>query len=319
MIHFVYAGYPGDPRIQSPYCITNNLYNYLSKRAEVKYYEWTSRDNIQYNEDDIILGHPFYDQNTPTQLAFANPKPCRAKCLIHPLHHARPEDNFPFDGMARKADKIFSICGPYWYNTLESSKFAHWKPKITRLDMAVDLNVWPYRKEIFNAPRNRRLLYVGSSMPQKNLSLMHGILKELPHVAMSWYGGSSDHPLAKLPNVTVYGWQAFTPETVKDICNRHDLFLNTSYSDANPTTLLEFCLASGVVPICTEASGYHNDSCFINIPQDRDGALAIVKEWLKAPPEKLRAISLENRRVCEEVYTWDKFCSTVWNGLTEYV
>lgn len=314
-IHFVYAGDANVDSNKSPYSITYNLYKFLAARVQVTYHRWDACYDIDLGPDDILLGHPHYDPNTVIQRAFKRDLPCRARYLIHPFHHRRVEDNFPFDHLARAATKIFSICGPYWYDTIGDTVFAHWKEKMVRVDMAIDLNHWPYRKTTFNAPGNRGVVYVGSGMPQKNVGLLTEIAKRLPEVRFDWYGGSGDHSLAALTNTHVEGWTDFTPQKVAEICYRNDLFVNVSISDANPTTLLEFGLASGIVPLVTETSGYWRDDCFINIPLNAGAAATIIKDWLQKPSEELQARSLANRTICEQKYTWERFCQTIWDGM----
>lgn len=315
-IHFVYAGSPDDGRNCSPYTITKHLYRYLADRAEVLYYQWDSHQDIDLQPDDILIGHPHYDQNTIVQKAFRKNRPCKAKCTIHPLHHGRPEDNLPFDYLAREATAIFSIMGKYWYDTLEQSAFAHWKPKITRLDMCVDANGYQYIKGDFNPPGKRGIVFVGSSMPQKNLGMLVQIAANMPDVKFEWYGGSADHQLFRLPNVYVEGWQDISPDKRIDICRKNDIIISTSCSDANPTTICEFGLASGLIPIVTKQSGYYDNSV-INIPlDDIGGSIKILREWLNKPSDELKQFSLRNRETCIKDYAWSGFCEKVWNRLT---
>jgi hypothetical protein len=313
---FVYAGDPNDGRISSPYSITTNLYNYFINRGlKVEYHKWDSYDDVELSRDDVVIGHPHYDPNTIIQKIFRQPKQCKARCTIHPFHHQRVEDNFPFDYITKQADKVFAITGNYWYDTIGDTPFAHWKEKMVRLDMAVNSAAWPHRKTTFNSPSCRGIVYVGSNMPQKNVGMLAAIAGKMRDVRFDWYGGDGDAPLAKLPNVHVEGWADFTSEKIANICYRNDLFVNVSISDANPTTLLEFCLASGIIPICTETSGYWKDDCFINIPHDVDKAVIIIRDWLNRPSKELIAKSAANRLVCDERYTWNKFCETIWAGL----
>lgn len=318
-IHFVYAGDLQTNPVSSPYCITHNLYNYLqSKVDEVLYYQWTDKTEIDLQPDDIVLGHPHYDPETVIQRAFRG-KPCRAKILIHPLHTTRQSDNLPFDPLVKLADAVLSITGPYWYDTIQNTPFAHWKPKITRLDMAVDPDLWPYQKLTWNEPGHRRVAYVGSSTPNKNLGLLYAIASRLPEVDFLWYGGSSDHQLAHLPNVQVTGWVEFNQDLVAKICSEADLLISTSSSDACPTTLLEFGLASGLVPICTSQSGYYNQESFINIPLEAEVATDVVRQWVEKPTTELQQLSQFNRQVCLKHYSWDKFNQTVWQVVQEYL
>lgn len=319
-IHFCYAGNPDNGEIQSPYCITHNLFYFLKARTNVVYHDWMSGDDIDIQPDDIILGHPNYDKNTVIQKAFRNQKPCRAKCLIFPLHTNRVEDNWPFNDLVQKATHVFSICGPYWYDTLHQTQFASWKPKITRLDMAADLNHFAHIKKTFHDPGQRRLVYVGSCTPHKNLEYMRSIMNAMHDVQLDWYGGSNCHQLAKLKNVRVDGWCRFTKEKLAEVCERSDIFLNTSYSDANPTTLTELCLASGLIPICTKESGYHNSPHFINIPlNDIRTSISIIRRWLNEPTDVLNERSRVNREFCEKNHSWDVFCNTIWDVLKRYV
>lgn len=314
-IHFVYAGSPEDPRIQSPYSITRNLYYYFKERAEVQYYTWDSRSEVNVASDDIFIGHPHYDTNTTVQRFFASGQKCRVRCTIHPLHTVRVQDNIPFDHISKQADGIFSICGPYWYDTIEQTAFAHWKPKITRVDMAVDSKIYPYLKNNFNEIGHRRLVYIGSSMPQKNLSFMCEVMKKLPTVQLHWYGGDGETPLARLPNVKTVGWVVLDRILAQKIVNECDIFINTSISDANPTTLLE-STAWGLIPACTPQSGYYNDPMFTSLTLDSvDKTVQIITDLLHVPSEQLIQRSIASRKKIEEHYTWENFCSTIWNEL----
>lgn len=321
-VHFVYAYTPFDESIQAPHTITKHLYHYMLPRAEVIYDEWGTIKTPEGGEDTIFVGHPHYDVNTIVQSAFRNDVKFRKRCTIHPLHHGRPEDNLPFDELSRKADQIFSICGPYWYDTIDRSPFAHWKPKIVRLDMAVDVAHYPFVKHSFNPPGKRSLLYIGSCMPQKNLELMRQIMRKLPKVTLHWFGGSGDHPLAKEPNVRVTGWSRLDHAFATEAAKHCDIFINTSISDANPTTLLESA-AWGFVPMATPQSGYWpigkstqpqllTHELFLH---DVNKCVDSIQRMLHAPENELRDISIANRRLVETYYTWDRFCTTFWNAL----
>lgn len=314
-IHFVYAGSPDDSRIQSPHSITRNLYYFFKNKADVKYYTWDSHDDVDVEPDDIFIGHPHYDTNTTVQRFFASGKKCRLRCTIHPLHTVRVQDNMPFDHLTKEADRVFSICGPYWYDTIEHTPFAHWKPKITRVDMAVDSNIYPYLKTNFNQIGHRKLVYIGSSMPQKNLGFMYEVMKRLPTVQLHWYGGDGETPLARLPNVKTVGWVVLDKELAQKIVKECDIFINTSISDANPTTLLE-STAWGLIPACTPQSGYYNDEMFTSLTlSDIEKTVQIITDLLHTPSEQLIERSLKSRKKIETHYTWNNFCNTIWNEL----
>jgi glycosyltransferase involved in cell wall biosynthesis len=316
---FVYAFHPNSGVNTSPHSITNNLHKYLQERCEVEYVPWDSCSLPAIAPDTVLLGHPHYDPNTIVQTIFRRDIPMAAKYSIHPLHTARTEDNWPFDHIAQKADGIFSICGPYWYDTIDSTIFSSWKEKITRLDMAVDCDIWRHYKTEFNPPGQRGVVYVGSSMPQKNLGYLQQIVQSMPDVQFRWYGGSGDHPMVRLPNMQIFGRYDFpNQEIMAGMFSFGDIFLNVSSSDANPTTLLEFGLAGGMIPICTQTSGYWKDESFINVPHDLGGAIQTIRQWLSKPSDELLAKSLYNRQICEKNYTWDLFCSRIWDVMSKH-
>ena len=225
----------------------------------------------------------------------------------------------PFDPLARAVDKIFSICGPYWYDTIDQTKFAHWKPKITRLDMAVDGKHFPYLRKKFNPIGHRKLVYIGSNLPMKNVGYIYEIMRHMNDVKLHWYGGDPSHPLAKLPNVKVTGWVQLNRDTAQRIVDECDIFINVSTSDANPTTLLE-SMAWGMITACSKQSGYWKDPLFTELfTDDVQATIKALRQLLNAPEEELLKRAQVGRKEIETKYTWDRFCSTVWNELEPYV
>lgn len=312
-IHFVYAGDPNGDRECSPYTITQNLYRFLKSKAEVKYYDWTASGPIDVGPDDVFIGHPNYPPETVTQWVFKNVK-CKAKFLIHPLHHGDPQYNMPFSWMVDEADAVFSIMGPYWYDTIKTSAFASWHPKIIRLDMAVNADAYPYTKTTFNPPGRRNYVYVGSNMPMKNTNYLAKIMRAMPNKKLYWYGGDGGAELAKLPNVQTVGWVDVRAHR-EEICNAADIFVNVSYSDANPTTLLE-TTAWGLIPACTKESGYYDDPMFTELYlDDFNGTLRALDRLQNAPVDELISRSLNSRSIIEDHYNWKTFCTKVWDGI----
>lgn len=316
-IHFVYAGHPDMGAIQAPYIITHKLFYFLKSKVETFCYNWTDKIDLDLQPDDIVLGHPHYDPETVVQRAFR--RQCRAKCLIHPLHTRRVNDNFPFDPLVQQADRLFAICGPYWYDSIGETPFAHWKPKITRLDLAVDPNTYPYLKHSFNPPGARRLVYIGSATPNKNLGYLVKVMAAMPDVTLHWYGGDSNHPLAKLPNVNTSGWLILDESVAKSICHHCDIKVSVSDSDANPTTLLE-AAAWGLITACTKESGYYNDPMFHELYlDDLPRTIDQLRHLLTIDNGQLEEMSRQSRKTIEDKYTWDRFCNTVWNELCSFL
>lgn len=321
MIHFVYAGSPQNNLSYAPYTITQNLYKFLASKDQVKYYDWCESNYHQVGPNDIIIGHPNYGHNTIIQRMFRECS-CKAKCLIHPLHHGLPEHNLPFDNLAKQANAIFSIMGEYWYDTLEQSPFAHWKPKITRVDMAIDISRFQHFKKSFNPPGQRNLLYIGRESPEKGTHILYEIVRRLPNLQFWWFGAmQAESPFKTLPNAHILGWADFTPQFMTDLSKKTDFFLNTSISDANPTTLLE-AAAWGFPTFCTPQSGYYgdieHDNLFVGLKiDDIDYNLEVLNRYQYAPESDLIMRSNESRAVVARKYTWNNFCNTIWNRLEQ--
>lgn len=322
-LHFIYAFDPDSPQIQAPHSITRNLFHYLSQHVDVAYHRWDSKEPIELAPKDVVLGHPHYEANTSVQRIFSNKQPCKARCLIHPFHYKRAQDNMPFDFMAREADKLFLICGPYWYDTMEDSPFAHWKPKAIRLDSAVDPVHFPFLRTSggpgsFNPPGERKLVYIGGASPHKNLHYLVEIMRRLAHVELHWFGGHRNHPLAKLPNVRVTGHQQLDKSVAEGIVNNYDIMVSVSLSDANPTTLTE-ARAWGLVTACTKESGYRDDPFFTQLYlDDMEATVSAIQELLWVPSKRLYERAVVSRKEIEQKYNWQNFGHTVWANIAEY-
>ncbi|MCD6290628.1 MAG: hypothetical protein J7M34_09010, partial [Anaerolineae bacterium] len=139
--------------------------------------DWRSTEPLEIDPEDILLGHPHYDQRTVVQRAFREAH-CRAKFLIFPFHHGIPRINMPFDPLVRRCTRLFAITGEYWYNTVEQSPFAHWKEKMVRVDMAVDASRFPYLKRRFNPPGERVLFYLGTDAPEKGVAHLAQLVRD---------------------------------------------------------------------------------------------------------------------------------------------
>jgi len=285
----------------------------------VRYYDWADRRLPELGPDDLLVGHPNYDPDTVIQRGFREGR-CRAKILLFPLHTGLPEYNLPFDHLVHQADRVLSITGPHWYNTLHLTRFAAWKPKIVRLDMAVRAEHFPRFKHGFNPPGKRRLLFLGAARPEKNLEQLEGLLRARPDWGLDWYGGYPEHPLSYLPNVTVHPWCDMTDQTAREAAGRCDILVSTSRSDANPTTLLE-AVCWGLVPACTRQSGYDgSEGLFDILPlDDVPGTIEVLERLQREPEPALLERMRLARRVVEVRYNWGRFGDTVWSVLRDYL
>lgn len=324
-LHFVYAGSPFEDKKYSPFTITQNLYKFFdTKFDKIHYYDWYHQDPVQkVKKDDIIIGHPNYSPQTALRQLFEYD--CKAKFMLWPFHHSFTYINMPFDDLVAKADKIFTITGPYWFDTMDQTPFAHWKPKAIRVDMAIDSSYFKFYKKKFNPVGERTFAYIGCDRPEKGLDILQAIFAKTPHKLHVYGNVDGGNGLLKLENVIYHGWVDINQSWMKDFANQCDCFINTSRSDANPTTLLESA-AIGLVTACTIESGYYSnlhpesDGVFWQVnPGDIDGTIGMMNHLNTVPQSDLLAHTKAARKVIESKYNWDNFCNTIWDEVKKYL
>ena len=323
-IHFVYVGGIDNENNYAPYTITRYLGRFLrSTGVEVIYYDWDQIvSDPDVRSDDIIIGHPHYNGGTAVRSLWS--KECKAKFLIHPFHHAMPHLNLPFDDLAKSATGILSISGPYWVDTIGQSVFAHWGPKITRLDMAVDSVQFPLLKKTFNNPGRRVFAYIGRSEPEKGTDILAAMFARSSNLTLHCYG-SIGGELANLSNVVNHGWTHICTPWAVDLCNMVDFVISAGRSDANPTSLLEGA-AWGLVPLATRECGYwpsawRDSQIFVGgfDGSNIDDGVRVLSEYNNMSSSILVDISTRNRAIVELHYTWSRFCASVWKTIKDYV
>jgi glycosyltransferase involved in cell wall biosynthesis len=297
--------------LAAPYSITVNLMRFLQKKLPCRLYDWQEHGTINYGPDDIVLGHPHPKQNTVIQQAFLSDKPCRAKILILPIHHAIASVNQYVIPLLDKADAVLGIMGPYWHDTLGDSFLAPWQHKIVRVDMALNAQDYPWIKRKFNAPGNRGFLHIGYNVPEKGPEVLAATMQRLPEFRKGWIGAGDE--ILYVPRITPFAY--LTPEYIRKLAETYDIFVNTSVSDANPTTILE-AMAWGFPVACTPQSGYYEMPSLMPLSTTDIGAnVDVLTKMQYASNESLQALSQINRRLIETHYTWERFCGTVWQTL----
>lgn len=307
---------PGLPvPLAAPYSITVNLLRFLQRKLRCKLYDWQEQGAIPYGPDDIVLGHPHPDISTVVQQAFLSGRPCRAKVLVLPIHHALASVNEYVLPLLDQADIVLGIMGPYWYDTLGSSFLAPWQHKIVRLDMAINASEYPRVKNQFNAPGSRGFLHVGYNVPEKGPEVLAATMERLPEFRKGWIGAGDK--IAFIPRIAPFAY--LTPEYVGKLADLYDIFVNTSVSDANPTTILE-AMAWGFPVACTPQSGYYNMPSLMPLStSDITANVQTLTKMQYASDEQLQQLSATNRSLVETHYTWDRFCGTVWQTLQKYL
>jgi glycosyltransferase involved in cell wall biosynthesis len=301
--------------IPAPYSITQNLYAFLAARHPTQLYDLDERVPFDFSAEDIVIGHPWHHPGTIIQQALRNPSKCRLKALIFPVHHAMPDINAYAAPLVELADVVFAIMGPYWYDTLDMSTFASWKSKIVRLDMAVDAKDYPTVKHKFNPPGQRGYLYIGRNQPEKGCDVLSRTMAGLLEFKRGWVGFGKE-----IPNIQhLSGPAELKKDFMAELAQHYDFFVNTSISDANPTTILE-AMAWGFPVACTPQSGYYNTPNLVTLSTtDIEHNIRALKALQYAPESELERISQANTALVLSYYTWSRFCETVWNSVSQYL
>lgn len=305
--------------VKSPYENTRNLYRALSEKAPTFLYHLTERVHCHFEADDVFIGHPFFPHSKGgygvTEMAVREKIRPRKFALISPLHcdvsisggHINREFLHDIDKLMPYVDVLFAIMGEYWWEQWDSSPFAHWKSKMVRLDMAVDVQRYPRVKKRFNKPGQRGYLYIGVNEPRKGPELLAQLMELVGDYPKGWIGNGPEIP--NVPRISTA--QPLTPEFMKEIAKKYDFFISPSRADPNPTTILE-SMAWGFPVVCTPQSGYYETSYRPNIYRDDiDKSVNILRHLQYASETELMKMADEARKVVKTDYTWGKFTSKV--------
>lgn len=286
-------------------------------------YHLHEKVKIKFKPDDIFLGHPYFPyvegRKGVTELSIIQKDRPRIFALISPLHcniaiNTHHINKLYLDAVNKlipETDILFAIMGQYWGDQWKSSPYAHWAPKMVRLDMAIDTKDFPRVKTKLNPPGKRRFLYIGSNDPIKGTGMLTKLFSGEENFQAGWIGSGPE-----IPGISrISPARPLTLEFMQKIAERFDFFITTGIADPNPTTILE-SMAWGFPVICTPQSGYYETPYLRNVYHDDiPRSLEVLKELQYAREEDLMAMANEARAVVETEYTWDKFISTIFSTL----
>lgn len=293
----------------APYSITSHVYRALQTRATTRLYQFDEAVRIEGGPEDILIGHPCIGQEDTVWNRACREGQFAARLALVPVHFGRAEFLAPFDPYLDRIDQLLGITGSYWYDHWEQGPFAHWKPKLTHVDMAIDMARYPRVKTRFNPPGKRKFLFIGNSMPYKGAHLLSVLFGRAKHQECVWIGSGG------YPNLTRRPYATLTPEYMARVAEECDFFITLGDSDANPTTILE-AMAWGFPVCCTPQSGYYGRTEINSMSTaDMGHNLAVLDRLQHAPEETLLAQADAARRLVETHYTWDRFTGTVISGL----
>jgi len=291
----------------APLSITHHVLEVLRGLDAVRFYDWKERVVIRNHPDDVLIGHPF-----PGDLSTVFNRAClqgrfATRVAMVPLHYGLPQYGLAIAPALDACDHILGIMGPYWFDTWSQGPFARWTPKLTHLDMAIEVDRFPRVKRAFNPPGRRKFLFIGNGEPYKGAHLLSQLfgLAQGKHSCV-WIG--ADRELANLERRPP---QRLRGEVMEQLAAECDVYVTMGISDANPTTILE-SMAWGFPVACTPQSGYY-DMREIKELSTTDMArnLAALDYFQSAAEAELLQTADRARSLVETHFTFDRFTRTV--------
>lgn len=297
--------YPHGERISAPDSIGREVGRRLESSYDVQYYDWDSRRRIEPKAGDVLVGHPHPTPGTCFSASARSPLWGR-KIMLCPFNHDPSQVGF-LDRVIPHVDAYLAITGSYWFDSIERSAFAHWRPKMVHVDMAIDPVRYPPIKSAFNPMGARSFVYIGHSGWQKNTRYLGELAKAMPDALFDWIGSGDD----SIPGLNRLGPMDFLTAEAREIVAGHDFLITVGLFDANPTTVLE-AMGWGLIPVCTPQSGYYRNPGVVNVPaNDAAGAVSVLEELNHADETVLVQMQRENRDQIASHFNWDRFTAQV--------
>lgn len=295
-----------DP-LKAPLSITYQIARHFSEQFRIRLYDLQERVAIEPDEGDILLGHIWPDPDSAMWSALEKKNFAR-KYLIGPYNHD-PRQVLWFREAVEKADAYFAICGSHWIDSFNRSPFADLADKVLQLNMALDARDYPFLKQSFNPPGQRKFFYIGRYGrfgDEKGVGLLERLAEKIPGFVGGYIcQGGEIRRWQKISGPTT-----LTPEFMAGIAATYDCFINMSRADAQATTVLE-AMSWGFPVACTRESGYADDNLFLLELEDERKNIETIHRIQQMGDQELKEISLKNRQLVESKYSWDRFLGTL--------
>lgn len=308
MIKRVHLIYPHGPQINCPEAIGRNLGKYLARHYKVHGYHWATVGRLKPDPEAALVGHPH-----PSPLTLFRRSAAQegwGKVVMLAPFNAEPRQMAWYEPALSHCDVFAAITGPYWWRAMEQGPFVRWKPRMRRLDLAVDPKDFPRVKRSFAPQGKRRFLYIGHSGWPKNTDYLSEIALSFPDWGFSWLG-----PGKAIPGVKHLGKVDFSKPEARLLVAGYDFMITVGSNDANPATILE-AMAWGLLPVCSPQSGYEKEAGIVNVPlNDLAGARKVLQRLQSEPEARLRARMKLNDVALKRRFSWDRFGREVRKAL----
>ena len=306
----VHLVYPHGNRIACPDAIGRNVGKRLERQFKVLYYDIDEARTIRPEAGDVLLGHPHPYPWTVFQRSMKQ-EGWRRVVAMSPYHHGDKVQVAFLDACMPYCDQYLAITGNYWFPAIEQSCFAHWRPRMEHLDLAIDRSDFPVIKRSFNAVGRRKFVYIGGNIGPKNTGYLAEIASRMSGTEFAWIGSGR----AGITGVKPLGYFDFSDHASRERLAEYDFMITVGHADANPATILE-AMGWGLVPVCTPQSGYVNYPGIVNVPlNDPPAAVNILKDLQERADETLREMQVANWKVLDGHFNWDRFAGQVRDAI----
>lgn len=305
LIHLVY---PHASQTRAPGSIGWHLSRGLQEHGfKVRLHDPLVLGSIQHSSEDILIGHLMPTPGTAMRRSIAQGG-WKSIHLLQPFNLDPLQVGF-LQPWIDRVDGFLAVSGPKWRELIPYSPFAHWQPKMTFLDMAIDARRFPF--SVSNRPDGkRRVLFIGHSGWTKNPLALQEVRRLLPDVEFGWVGSGTG-----LEGFTPLGFLDLSTQKGQDLVLGYDVTISLGHADANPTTVLEsMCL--GLLPVVSETSGWVEDQGVITVPYARPDVIAArLRTILKMDAVEWNNRLTMNRERVERHFNWDGFSAQVAGAL----
>jgi hypothetical protein len=312
-----------DEPLNSPYTISYHVGHMLRQKAHERGYDFkfVSLDDTTpqaFGADDITIGHLWDAPNSFMQQALN--ADVKAKIILQPYSHdmVSTGDIPRYVEMFSRADHLLWVTGEYWSYTMHKTPYAVLKGKSTRIDMALNTSLHPFKKTRWNKKGERSICVIGNDTPTKG----YRNVAELARVAgirLGHFGSAAPNTFDHVPHMTYHGGMLFTPDNIERLCSQYDALVVIAEADANPTVLLE-AASWGLRVYCNREAGYLPNAPFEELRKDdMRFNVSQMRAFQEMSEYDLRKDSATLRYVMERDYTWAKFCHAVWEKVSEYL
>tara|TARA_R100001530_G_scaffold15451_1_gene13794 strand:+ start:253 stop:1266 length:1014 start_codon:yes stop_codon:yes gene_type:complete len=315
----IYLVYPHDKSrsTAAPWSIGYNLSKGLRKRGHlVQCHDWDEQLCVYPDgPDDILIGHPHPEPGKCFRTSMV--APWKKVISIAPWNGSE-EYRRDQEYVWGKVDHHFAICGGAWYckGAMQDAGWAgtyeHDDPESngvisTRLDMAIDSSHFPPLKQSYNAPGERRFLYIGCTVPIKGTEYLAKCNTAFPGMNLGHIGNGT------IPTATHHGYMDLQSDAAKSLISTYDFLIMPGLHDANPTTVLE-AMSWGLIPVLSDGCGYSlsgGDYHGYRLARTCTEDAALIESLQRVDETTLRDLAAKNRELVSSRYTWQRFIDSV--------